>query len=82
VVVERAWIGGSSSNIACLPSKNVIYSAKAISLAGRAAEFGIAAGPVKVDMAGIFARRRKCASHFLARQLGRPERPTVQPARN
>jgi pyruvate/2-oxoglutarate dehydrogenase complex dihydrolipoamide dehydrogenase (E3) component len=32
IVVERLMIGGSCPNVACLPSKNVIYSAKAISL--------------------------------------------------
>src|SRR6266852_2738130 len=32
VVVERSMVGGSCPNIACLPSKNVIYSAKAVSL--------------------------------------------------
>jgi pyruvate/2-oxoglutarate dehydrogenase complex dihydrolipoamide dehydrogenase (E3) component len=32
VVVERSMIGGSCPNVACLPSKNVIYSAKALSL--------------------------------------------------
>ena len=32
VTVERAMIGGSCPNVACLPSKNVIYSAKAIAL--------------------------------------------------
>ena len=32
-VVERKLIGGSCPNIACLPSKNVIYSAKVRSLA-------------------------------------------------
>jgi pyruvate/2-oxoglutarate dehydrogenase complex dihydrolipoamide dehydrogenase (E3) component len=31
VVVERSMIGGSCVNVACLP-KNVIYSAKAVSL--------------------------------------------------
>jgi pyruvate/2-oxoglutarate dehydrogenase complex dihydrolipoamide dehydrogenase (E3) component len=29
-VVERALIGGSCPNIACLPSKNVIHSAKVV----------------------------------------------------
>jgi len=58
-VVERALIGGSCPNIACLPSKNVIHSARVVSLVGRAAEFGIATGPVKVDMAGVFSRKRK-----------------------
>jgi pyruvate/2-oxoglutarate dehydrogenase complex dihydrolipoamide dehydrogenase (E3) component len=32
VVVERSMVGGSCPNVACLPSKNVIYSAKAVSL--------------------------------------------------
>ena len=32
VVIERALIGGSCPNIACLPSKNVIRSAKVADL--------------------------------------------------
>ena len=31
-VVERKYIGGSCPNVACLPSKNVIYSARIASL--------------------------------------------------
>jgi len=27
-VVERRWVGGSCPNVACLPSKNIIHSAK------------------------------------------------------
>jgi pyruvate/2-oxoglutarate dehydrogenase complex dihydrolipoamide dehydrogenase (E3) component len=27
-VVERKYVGGSCPNIACLPSKNVVHSAK------------------------------------------------------
>ena len=34
-VVERKYIGGSCPNVACLPSKNVIHSAKVASLVGR-----------------------------------------------
>jgi pyruvate/2-oxoglutarate dehydrogenase complex dihydrolipoamide dehydrogenase (E3) component len=37
-VVERKYIGGSCPNIACLPSKNVIRSAKANWFAKRGAE--------------------------------------------
>jgi len=29
-VIERKYIGGSCPNIACLPSKNVIHSAKVV----------------------------------------------------
>jgi pyruvate/2-oxoglutarate dehydrogenase complex dihydrolipoamide dehydrogenase (E3) component len=57
-VVERKYIGGSCPNIACLPSKNVIHSAKVASLAGRHREFGIETGPVSIDMAGVYARKR------------------------
>lgn len=71
VVIERAMIGGSCPNIACLPSKNIIYSAKAVSLAGRAAEFGISTGPVKVDMAGVFARKRKMVEALIQMNFGR-----------
>jgi pyruvate/2-oxoglutarate dehydrogenase complex dihydrolipoamide dehydrogenase (E3) component len=34
-LVERRWLGGSCANIACLPSKNLIYSARVASLASR-----------------------------------------------
>ncbi len=57
-VVERRWIGGSCPNIACLPSKNEIWSAKVIDLAHRAARFGGATAPLAVDMAQVRARKR------------------------
>jgi pyruvate/2-oxoglutarate dehydrogenase complex dihydrolipoamide dehydrogenase (E3) component len=59
VVVERGAFGGACPNVACLPSKNVIYSAKICSLVNRAAEFGIATGPAKLNMAGVFRRKAK-----------------------
>lgn len=58
-VVERRYIGGSCPNIACLPSKNVIHSAKVASLFGRAGEFGIHAGNWHVDMKGVRERKRR-----------------------
>ena len=57
-VVDRKYIGGSCPNIACLPSKNVIYSAKVASLVGRQREFGIETGPIAINMAGVYARKR------------------------
>ena len=41
VVIERGLIGGSCPNVACLPSKNLIRSAKVASLVGNAASYGI-----------------------------------------
>jgi len=57
-VVERRWIGGSCPNIACLPSKNEIWSAEVAHLARHAAHFGTATGPVATDMAKVRQRKR------------------------
>src|SRR5215469_16519588 len=58
-VVDRKYIGGSCPNVACLPSKNVIYSAKVASLVKRHREFGIETGPIAIDMGGVYARKRE-----------------------
>lgn len=58
-VVERKYIGGSCPNIACLPSKNVIRSAKAHWFARHGGEYGIQTGPVSTDMKGVLNRKRK-----------------------
>ena len=59
VVVERHLIGGSCPNVACLPSKNVIYSAHVAALFRRANEFGISAGEIRVDMSAVRNRKRR-----------------------
>jgi pyruvate/2-oxoglutarate dehydrogenase complex dihydrolipoamide dehydrogenase (E3) component len=51
-VVERKNIGGSCTNIASLPSKNAIHTAKVASLVARRQEFGVCTGSVVVNMAG------------------------------
>src|SRR5580700_6264331 len=58
-VVDRKYIGGSCPNVACLPSKNVIHSAKVASLVERHREFGIETGAIAIDMAAVYARKRK-----------------------
>jgi pyruvate/2-oxoglutarate dehydrogenase complex dihydrolipoamide dehydrogenase (E3) component len=59
VVVERKYIGGSCPNIACLPSKNVIHSAKIASYFDRSEEFGITKENWHIDMTGVRDRKRK-----------------------
>jgi len=39
-VVERQWVGGSCPAVACLPSKNEIWSARIAYLARNATHFG------------------------------------------
>jgi pyruvate/2-oxoglutarate dehydrogenase complex dihydrolipoamide dehydrogenase (E3) component len=57
-MVERRSLGGSCPNVACLPSKNIIYSAKVISLARRGAEFGLKTSSLSVDMETVQRRKR------------------------
>jgi pyruvate/2-oxoglutarate dehydrogenase complex dihydrolipoamide dehydrogenase (E3) component len=59
VVVERSMIGGSFVHVGCLPKKNVISSAKAVSLLRPSTGLGVVTGSVRVDMPGV-ARRKSC----------------------
>jgi pyruvate/2-oxoglutarate dehydrogenase complex dihydrolipoamide dehydrogenase (E3) component len=56
-VVERRWVGGSCPAVACLPSKNEIWSARVAHLVRNAASFGTIVDGVRTDMAKV--RRRK-----------------------
>jgi pyruvate/2-oxoglutarate dehydrogenase complex dihydrolipoamide dehydrogenase (E3) component len=58
-VVDRKYIGGSCPNIACLPSKNIIHSAKVASYFRRSKEFGITLDGFAIDMAGVRERKRR-----------------------
>ena len=63
-VIERKYIGGSCPNIACLPSKNVIHSAKVASYFRRSEEFGISSEGLKkdgfkIDMSAVRDRKRR-----------------------
>jgi pyruvate/2-oxoglutarate dehydrogenase complex dihydrolipoamide dehydrogenase (E3) component len=57
-MVERKVLGGACPNVACLPSKNMIYSARVASLAKRGAEFGLEIGSASVNMAVVQRRKR------------------------
>ena len=61
-VIDRKYIGGSCPNIACLPSKNIIHSAKVASYVHRSAEFGIARDGFTIDMSAVRNRKRKMVS--------------------
>ena len=68
-VVERRWVGGSCPNIACLPSKNEIWSAKVAHLVHHAAQFGTVTGPVTTDMAKVRQRKRDMVDREIAFHL-------------
>ena len=60
--IDRKYVGGSCPNIACLPSKNIIHSAKVASYFRRSQEFGIAKRDFTVDMSAVRDRKRRMVS--------------------
>jgi pyruvate/2-oxoglutarate dehydrogenase complex dihydrolipoamide dehydrogenase (E3) component len=68
-VIERRWVGGSCPNIACLPSKNEIWSAKVAHLARQGARFGVITGPVIIDMATVVKRKRDMVQREIVAHL-------------
>jgi pyruvate/2-oxoglutarate dehydrogenase complex dihydrolipoamide dehydrogenase (E3) component len=76
-LVERKLIGGSCPNIACLPSKNIIHSARVASLAAHAGAFGVDAGTVRTNMPGVQRRKRNMVADLVDVHLGRYEESGV-----
>lgn len=66
VVIERALVGGSCPNIACLPSKNVIHTAKVADLVRRAASYGVRLTSAAVDMGAVRERKREMVDGMIA----------------
>jgi pyruvate/2-oxoglutarate dehydrogenase complex dihydrolipoamide dehydrogenase (E3) component len=69
-VIERKYIGGSCPNIACLPSKNILQSARVASYFRRGQEFGLFANGFRVDMPAVLARKRGMVSDLNDIYLG------------
>ena len=56
-IIERHKFGGTCVNTGCTPTKTLVASAYAIHVARRGAEYGFAAGDVRVDMKRVKARK-------------------------
>src|ERR1700744_3849967 len=67
--VERRWVGGSCPNIACMPSKNEMWSARMAHIARHAGDFGTKTGPVSTDVAAVRARKRTMVEQHVAGHL-------------
>jgi len=57
-VVERRWVGGSCPTVACMPSKNELWSARVAYLVRNAARFGTLVDNIKIDMARVRERKQ------------------------
>lgn len=77
-VVERRWIGGACPNIACLPSKNEIWSAEIAHLARHALELGTLTGSVAIDMGAVRRRKREMVADLVAMHVQKYEASGAQ----
>ena len=55
-LIERHRMGGDCLNTGCVPSKSLLRSAKMLSYAARAKEFGLASAQVEFDFAAVMER--------------------------
>ena len=62
-IIERKLLGGTCVNVGCIPTKTLVGSARAIHMARRGAEYGFAAGDVRVDMKAVKARKDGVVKH-------------------
>src|SRR5712692_11921273 len=56
-IIERHKFGGTCVNTGCIPTKTMVASAYAAHMVRRAADFGVAAAGVSVDMKRVKARK-------------------------
>src|SRR5438093_936863 len=68
-VIERKYVGGSCPNIACLPSKNIIHSAKVASYFRRSEEFGVTKDNWKINMQAVRERKRRMVAALVDAHL-------------
>jgi pyruvate/2-oxoglutarate dehydrogenase complex dihydrolipoamide dehydrogenase (E3) component len=68
-VVERRWVGGSCPAVACLPSKNELWSARVAHLVRNASHFGTSTGPVSTDMRKVRRRKQDMVDREIALHL-------------
>lgn len=68
-MVERGMIGGTCINVACIPTKTLVNSARLLAMTRRAAEFGIAADESPhIDIDLLRARKKGVVGTMVAGQ--------------
>ncbi|RAN77647.1 mercuric reductase [Bacillus sp. SRB_336] len=68
-MVERGMIGGTCINVACIPTKTLVNSARLLSVSRRAAEFGITVpGGPAIDIDLLRARKEDVVGTMVAGQ--------------
>src|ERR1700760_2928088 len=70
VAVERRWVGGSCPAVACMPSKNELWSARVAHVVRNASHFGTVTGPVSIDMRKVRIRKQDMIDREIELHLG------------
>jgi pyruvate/2-oxoglutarate dehydrogenase complex dihydrolipoamide dehydrogenase (E3) component len=68
-VVERRWVGGSCPAVACLPSKNELWSARVAYVARHAGHYGSMTGNVTTNMSRVRERKQEMVEREIAGHL-------------
>jgi pyruvate/2-oxoglutarate dehydrogenase complex dihydrolipoamide dehydrogenase (E3) component len=68
-VVERRWVGGSCPAVACMPSKNELWSARVAHIVRHAPEFGTLVGDIRTDMRKVLRRKQDIVEREIALHL-------------
>ena len=68
-VVERRWVGGSCPAVACMPSKNELWSARVAHVVRNAARFGTLAAEIRTDMRQVRQRKQDMIDREIAFHL-------------
>jgi pyruvate/2-oxoglutarate dehydrogenase complex dihydrolipoamide dehydrogenase (E3) component len=68
-VVERRWVGGSCPAVACLPSKNELWSARIAHVTRHAAHYGTLTGDVSTNMSRVRQRKQDMVEREIAAHL-------------
>jgi pyruvate/2-oxoglutarate dehydrogenase complex dihydrolipoamide dehydrogenase (E3) component len=63
-VIERLHVGGTCINVGCTPTKTMVASARVAYLARRAADYGVHAGEVLVNMVEVRQRKQSIVDSF------------------
>jgi pyruvate/2-oxoglutarate dehydrogenase complex dihydrolipoamide dehydrogenase (E3) component len=68
-VVEKHWVGGACPNIACMPTKNEIASAKVADTARHGRDRGTVTGSVTIDMETVRQRKREMVERQVTKHM-------------
>jgi pyruvate/2-oxoglutarate dehydrogenase complex dihydrolipoamide dehydrogenase (E3) component len=63
-IIERDHVGGTCINVGCTPTKTMVASARVAYLSRRAADYGVQAGDIRIDMERVRERKRDIVNSF------------------